>query len=145
MSAVKLSFRKAAFGSAFALAALSASFPGNAQASDISQRDCANITETALRVVKTLGPQTLSTEFKRSLHAFLITDNKNECSGSRDILTPNVNDVAAFNTIRTFLLAGSRPISLQKLGLRSVDPATLASARPEPEKRSEVGAPSPRG
>jgi hypothetical protein len=59
------------------------------------------------------------------------------CDGEKNILTPKGADIDAFNVIRQMLLSPPAKISLQSAGLKSVDPAELASARTS--KRTEVG------
>lgn len=138
MFKIKSSLRRGSVGATFAFAALASLVTGAAKASDFSEQDCTKIVGVTTSVAKELGPQTLSAEFKRSMREFLKPNGTADCSGPRDILTPTVVDVAAFNTMRTLLLAGSHPVSLQKAGLRSVDPATLAG-RPTATKRSDAG------
>jgi hypothetical protein len=62
------------------------------------------------------------------------------CDGSPTILTKGVEEIAAFNTIRTLLLAAPAKISLQSAGLKSVDPAELASAKTSKRTDASVSA-----
>lgn len=97
----------------------------------ISQTECDIIAKTSSRVLRAVGPETVSTEFKQSFRSFL---GKNlTCDGPTDIRTPTKQDVALFNNIRTELLAFD--ISLEKAGLRSVaspekPPVPMTSAQP---------------
>jgi hypothetical protein len=81
---------------------------------------CKVIAATISQVLSTVGADTLSIEFRTSLRNFVVTEGKLTCGGSRDILTPTTKDIAAFNTIRTILLGGSSPISLEDAGVRSI-------------------------
>lgn len=77
---------------------------------------CKVIAAVAVDVLKALGPETLSGEFKQSFRNFL--GPSLTCDGPRDILTPTGPDIDAFNTIRSLLLRGD--ISLREAGLRAV-------------------------
>lgn len=117
----KQSFRRrfAAVG----MAALATLFAANAtQAASFTPHECKVIASVAGRVVRELGKDTLSLEFRQSFVNFL--DAKVTCTGPTNIATPTVNDVAAFNVIGGILLHAETPISLNARGLRSV--ATLA-------------------
>jgi hypothetical protein len=77
------------------------------------------ITE-AVRRIGTLGKaDQLSQEFKTSLRDF-IGPNR-DCKGTRDIITPTVNDAAAYDTIRELLGSGPNPIALERYGLRVLE------------------------
>lgn len=119
-----------------AAAALAAvGMTGQAKAGDFTHDQCRAIAAVASDVVKTIGKEKLSVEFRQSFINFL--GAKLTCDGPKDILTPTGEDIDTFNTIMTFLEGGSKPIYLQRAGLRSVDPASLTANRPaEPMKRS---------
>lgn len=114
----KTALRRGAFGAAMAASLFAANA---AQASNFSPDECNAIYAVSREVVTTLGKDTLSVDFRQSLVNFL---GRKTCDGPTDIVTPTGADVAAFNTIRTLLAAGSSPIDLQARGLRSV--ASLA-------------------
>lgn len=107
---------------AIALAAGAALFGANAaQAASFTDKECRIISAVARDVVRTLGKEKLSSQFRESLINFMAPDGKTlTCDGPTQIRTPTGPDVDAFNTIRTILLAGDNPISLQKRGLVSV-------------------------
>lgn len=139
MAGRQTSLRRSVAGFALAAAGiLSAATP--AQASDFTQTECGTIVGIATKVAGTIGPQKLSPEFKRSMVAFVSPPGRpGSCTGPKDISTPSVEDVAAFNTMQDFLEAGTHPINLKKAGLRSVDPKALSAARPAAIKRSDAG------
>jgi hypothetical protein len=93
---------------------------GSAAAAPFTPDQCKVVAAAISEVLRTLGPDTLSVDFRTSLRDFVVTDGKLTCEGSRDILTPTAKDIAAFNTIRTILLGGLHPISLQEAGVRSI-------------------------
>jgi hypothetical protein len=112
---------------AVALAVVGSLFAANAgHAASFTDNECKVIYVTGRDVVQAVGTNTLSTEFRRSLFNFLAPDGKNiTCTGPTQIRTPTDHDVAAFNTIRSILLQGPSPISLQERGLVSVASLTL--------------------
>jgi hypothetical protein len=63
------------------------------------------------------------------------------CNGDPNIQTKGVEEVAAFNTIKTILDVPPTSIVLENFGVRSVDPAALATARPAGQRRSDAGSP----
>jgi hypothetical protein len=96
--------------------------PTTAFSASLTTDECKVVAAVAGKVVKAIGRDTLSLEFRQSFRNWLGAELT--CDGPTDILTPTVNDVAAFNTIRTVLVAGDHPLSLQDAGLRAVvDPA----------------------
>jgi hypothetical protein len=107
------------FGTAL-FAGIVSTAAGSASAAPFSAEQCKVIAATISQVLATLGAGTLSVEFRTSLRDFVVTDGKLTCAGSKEILTPTTQDIAAFNTIRTILLGGPNPISLQEAGVRSV-------------------------
>lgn len=129
--------RKAALGMAAAAAMVT-----SASASDFTQDQCKIITGTALGVVKQVGKDTLSTEFKQSLRNWLGPNIT--CDGPKDIAIITHNDSVTYRTIRSMLLSGSKPLSLEKAGLRAVvKPADVVSAVPPVEKRSDASSNAP--
>lgn len=128
--------RKAALGIAAA-----AAMTTGASAADFTQKQCLGISETATEVVKTVGAKTLSREFRQSFVNWLGADLR--CDGPKDIIIVTHNDSATYATIREALLRGSKPISLQKAGLRVVvKPAEIVSAVPPIPQRNDA-APAP--
>jgi hypothetical protein len=91
---------------------------GSAAAAPFTLDQCRIVSATVAEVVRSLGADTLSVEFRTSLRDFIMTDGHMTCGGPRLIRTPTTNDIAAFNTIRSQLLASN--ISLQAAGLQSV-------------------------
>jgi hypothetical protein len=92
---------------------------GHAAPAPFTPEQCRIVAATVADVVRAIGANTLSVEFRTSLRDFIMTDGQMTCRGPGTILTPTTNDIAAFNTIRSQLLASD--ISLQKAGLRSID------------------------
>lgn len=120
--------KKALRRGAFALATIAAmaASTGVQAAGSFTEHECKVISLVTRDVVKAVGVDTLSTDFRRSLASFMAPDgNKLTCDGPTRITTPTGPDVDAFNTIRTILLAGPNPISLQNRGLVSVASLTL--------------------
>jgi hypothetical protein len=109
-----------------------------ANAGDFTKEECAGVMAVALEVVKAAGKDTLSVEFRQSFRNWLGPNVT--CDGPKDILTPTDRDIAAYNTIRTGLLLASKPISLEKAGLRSVDPKKVSAIRPDDNIRAEAEA-----
>lgn len=110
---------------AFALATVTAMTGATtgAQAAEFTREECGLIAETSRAVVKAVGVNTLSLEFRQSLGRFLVPDRNVglTCAGPTQIATPTTNDVAAYSTILSFL-----PFDLQARGVRAV--AQLSSA-----------------
>jgi hypothetical protein len=114
---------KTALGHAFGtviVAGIVSATGGPANAAPFTPEQCKIIASAISEVLGAVGPDTLSVEFRTSLRNFVVTDGNLTCEGSRDILTPTTKDIAAFNTIRTILLGGPHPISLQDAGVRSI-------------------------
>ncbi len=103
--------------------------------------ECKGIALVASEVVKAIGANKLSLEFRQSFVNW-VRPPAFTCDGPKDILTPRGDDIDTFNVIRRVLLAGKNPISLQKAGLRSVDPKDIdAARRPGVDKKSDAGKP----
>jgi hypothetical protein len=137
------SFRKKATAVAAATAMMgAASFATDAQAGDFTHEQCKIIAGITTDTMNAIGTNKLSPEFRGSIVKFIAPEGQLTCDGPKDILTPRGKDVDAFVVIRAVLLsrAGGGSISLEKAGLRSVDPATLASQRPADGRRSELNA-----
>lgn len=125
-------FRKTALG----LTAAAAMFAGTAaHAGDFSAEDCKFIAHVGVTAAKVAGPEKLSVEFKTSFRNYLGANLT--CDGPKNILTPTGEDVATFNTIRQVLLAPPRSISLEKAGVRAIDPRS--AQRPADQRRSDAG------
>lgn len=107
---------------AAAIVAAGVLFGANAaQAGSFTELECKTVSGVAREVVKAVGKDTLSMDFRRSLLSFIAPDGKQStCTGPLKIATPTGADIDAFNTIRGLLLAGPKPISLQERGLQSV-------------------------
>lgn len=118
----KQALRRGAF--ALATVAAMAGATTGAQAADFTKEECSLISVTAGRVVQSLGANTLSTDFRRSFLLFMAPDGKTlTCNGPTQIATPTKEDIAAYNTITSFL-----PFDISQRGVRAV--ASLATVRP---------------
>jgi hypothetical protein len=130
-------FRKGAI--AFTTAAtlgLAALFPAHGQTVGVGTPSTPSFTTDQCRLISAVtaevfrfrGAPTLSAQFRQSMVNFIAPNGSLTCDGPREIITPTENDVSAFNTIRTILLAPPRRISLEQAGLRSVPrPTTVGS------------------
>ena len=129
-------------GRALALAASTmAAVTSPALAGGFSQKECQGIGGIAGAVVRHVGKDTLSDEFRQSFRNWLGADMR--CDGPKEIALVTDNDAATFRTIRSELLQLPKPISLQKAGLRGVERSSAAATPPTgPQKRSEA-APAP--
>ena len=128
--------RQAALGIAAAAAMVT-----SASAADFTQAQCKGITGTAMEVVRTVGKDTLSQEFRQSFRNWLGADL--HCDGPKDIIIVTHNDSIAYRAIRSALLTGTKPLSLEKAGLRVVvKPAEIVSAVPPMPQRNDA-APAP--
>lgn len=122
-------FRKGAI----ALTTAAAVFAGtSAHAGDFTSDQCRMIAAVAGDVMKAVGASKLSIEFRTSLIDFIMPNvdgngRKMTCDGNKRITTSTADDVAAFLTMREILLAPPSKISLEKAGLRSVDPREVAA------------------
>ncbi len=117
----KQSFRRKV--AAAGMAVLATLFVANAtQAASFTPHECKVIAGVAGKVVRELGKDTLSLEFRQSFRNFL--DANVTCTGPTNIATPKGPDIDAFNVIGGILLHGETPISLSARGVRAV--ATLA-------------------
>lgn len=106
-------------------ALLGTAAPTPAQAAAFTEQECKVIAGVTSEVVRAVGKDKLSREFRLSMARFIGPDGKRAtCDGPTNIATPTVDDSAAYNTIRGILLEGPNPISLQERGLVSV--ASLA-------------------
>jgi hypothetical protein len=124
MSLSPSAFRRAAIG----IAAAAAIFANSAaRAGDFTHDQCRLISTVAADVMKGLGSNTLSVDFRQSLIRFIVPNGKLTCDGPKEIVTPTGADIDAFNTIKDVLYAPPQRISLEQAGLRSV-PRTSASA-----------------
>jgi len=122
---------------AIALTAAAAMFAGtSAYAGDFTQDECRLISSVGTGTARAIGPEKLSQEFKSSFRSFLGPNLT--CDGPKDILTPTGIDIDTFNTIKDILYAPPRGISLEKAGLRSVDPKGRGAQRPIEQKRSDL-------
>lgn len=90
----------------------------DAAAPPLTQAECRIVSAIAVEVIKAVGRDTLSVEFRQSFRNWLGADLT--CDGPREIATPTTNDIAAYNTIRTVLASGEDPIDLQAIGLKAV-------------------------
>jgi hypothetical protein len=110
---------KTALGHAFGtviVAGIVSTTAGPATAAPFTPEQCKIISAVAVDVLKAIGPDTVSAEFKQSFRDFL--GSGLTCNGPKEIETPTANDIGAFNTIRSVLLNAG--ISLQEGGLRAV-------------------------
>lgn len=90
----------------------------SALAGDFTQDECKVIVGTASGVVRAANAKKLSVEFRKS---FLSWAGENiTCDGPKDIIIVSHDDSVAYGAIRLALLSGSKPISLEKAGLRAV-------------------------
>lgn len=99
------------------------SLPANAQTAlasvpTLTAEQCMEVRKVIVGAVSKIGPDQLSQEFKTSLRDFIGANR--DCTGTRDILTPTVNDAAAYNAIRGVLGSGPNPIALEQYGLRAL-------------------------
>lgn len=111
---------------AFALATVAAMVGATtgAQAGQFTREECGLILETSRTVMRSLGADTLSTDFRRSLLTFISPDGKTlSCTGPAQIVTPTGRDIDAFNTI-----GGLLPFDIQARGVRQVAQLSPAPA-----------------
>lgn len=119
-SKAKGAFRRRA--AALGIATIATLFAANAQAANFTPHECKVIAGVAGKVVRELGKDTLSLQFRQSFVNFL--DAKVTCTGPTNIATPKGPDIDAFNVMRGILASGEKPIDLYARGVRAV--ATLA-------------------
>lgn len=101
--------------------ALILALPVPAAAASFTEAECKLVAEVVAATVRTVGADTLSVGFRRSMGAFLSPDGRTlTCAGSTRIVADTIDDAAAFDTMRTILLQGNAPISLQRRGLELV-------------------------
>lgn len=125
-------------GRALALAATTlGAVTAPALAGDFSPADCRGISGIAGAVVRHVGKDTLSVEFRQSFVNWIGADFR--CDGPKEIAIVTANDSATYATIRSELLLLPKPISLQKAGLAPVVKARAAAEPPVPQKRSDAG------
>jgi hypothetical protein len=122
--------RCALFGAALLTGAAGLSSVANAQGRPpaLTQQQCNDFRAVALMVAREparRSPQTgqletlnISNDFRNSIGEFIT--EKRDCSGRRDIATPAVDDVIAYNIISRTLYAGSSGFDMTALGFRSV-------------------------
>lgn len=89
-----------------------------ATAPSLTRAECRVVSAIAVKVIKAVGRDTLSLEFRQSFRNWLGADLT--CDGPREIATPTGADIDAYNTIRTVLASGPDPIDLQAIGLKAV-------------------------
>jgi hypothetical protein len=120
-SKAKGAFRRRA--AALGIAAIATLFAANAtQAANFTPHECKVIAGVAGKVVRELGKDTLSLQFRQSFRNFI--DANATCTGPTNIATPKGPDIDAFNVMRGILASGEKPIDLYARGVRAV--ATLA-------------------
>lgn len=90
----------------------------SARASDFTQGECKTIALTAAEVVRVTGREKLSADFRQSFINWL--GKELTCDGPKNIAISTHQDSVTYRTIRGMLLSGSKPISLEKAGLRAV-------------------------
>ena len=127
-------------GRALALAASTlAGVTAPALADGFSPAECRGISAMTRAVVRRVGKDSLSVEFRQSLVDWMGSEFR--CDGPKDIAIVTENDSATYATIRSELLQLPKPISLQKAGLNPVVKRTSATAAPSvPQKRSDAAA-----
>ena len=92
------SFRKASKAATIAGVALfSAGYGTSAIAADFTEAQCRDIAAVAGTVVRTVGKENLSVEFRQSFRDFL--GAKLTCDGPKNLSTPTDKDLAALLTI----------------------------------------------
>lgn len=124
-------------GRALALAASTmAAVTSPALAGDFSPADCRGISGIARAVVRRVGADTLSLEFRQSFLSWMGAETR--CDGPKEIAIVTENDSATYATIRSELLLLPKPISLQKAGLTPVVKSSVAATPPAPQKRSDA-------
>lgn len=94
-----------------------------------TKQECKGIAYVVMDVIKAVGADKLSVEFRQSLTDWVRPPDFT-CDGPKDILTPRGKDIDVFNTIMSILESGKNPISLQDAGLRSVDPKDIGVRLP---------------
>ena len=128
-------------GRALALAASTmAAVTSPVLAGEFSQRECKGIAAIAGAVVRHVGKDTLSMEFRQSFVNWMGTEFR--CDGPKEIAILTENDDATYRTIRSELLQLPKPFDLKKAGLRVVVRSNAEAEAPGPQKRSEA-APAP--
>lgn len=91
------------------------------QVAAFTQSECKGISSVVLQVVRTLGADSLSNDFKGSFRAWMGPNIT--CDGPTDIVVRTGRDSDALNTIYTLLESSSSRINLQtRAGLRAVRP-----------------------
>ena len=108
-----------------------------ALARDFTQKECKGIAATAIEVLGVVGPDKLSPEFKQSFRTWMGPDLR--CLGPKEIVIVTHEDDATYATIRDALLRGSKPLSLEKAGLRVVErSASVGTGSTSVQKRSDA-------
>lgn len=122
MGTATSTIRKAAFvTAAIALVAFPSS-KANGQQQPLTKEECRAVAAVAGVIVKSVGANNLSVDFRQSFRNWLGADIT--CDGPKDIIIKTAADSDAFVTIRGALGAASRPIDIMtRGGLRAVAPA----------------------
>jgi len=81
---------------------------------------CRSIASVSQAVVKSLGPETLSVEFRKGWRDFVAPVGKLTCDGSTEIATPNGSDIDALGVIAVALKGLKPPINIFSYGVRGV-------------------------
>lgn len=127
---------------ALALAAASmAAVTSPALADGFTQKECKGIAGIAGAVVRRVGADMLSVEFRQSFMDWVGPEAR--CNGPKEIAIVTDQDSATFGTIRSELLQLPKPISLQKAGLRGVEKSSAVTTTPVPQKRSDAAPAAP--
>lgn len=114
-------------GRALALGVASLAAVSPVWAGDFSPADCRGISGIARAVVRRVGADTLSLEFRQSFVDWMGPETR--CDGPKEITIVTGSDDATYRTIRSELLQLPKPLSLQNAGLRPVVKADAATAR----------------
>lgn len=84
-----------------------------------TEDECRGISNVAVDVLKAIGPDKVTPQFKKSFRNFLGPNLK--CDGPMEIIVLTADDIAVFNTIGDGLASMPKhPISLRERGLRLV-------------------------
>ena len=124
-------------GRTLALAASTmAAVTAPAMAGDFTQDQCKSVSAIARAVVRHVGKDTLSLEFRQSFVDWMGPETR--CDGPKEIAIVTENDSATYRTIRSELLQLPKPISLQKAGLNPVVKSSASATPSVPQKRSDA-------
>lgn len=108
-----------------------------AMAGEFSQKECRGISGIAGAVVRRVGKDNLSLEFRQSFVDWMGAEFR--CDGPKEIALVTDEDAATYRTIRSELLQLPKSIDLKKAGLKPVERSSAASAPSVPQKRSDAG------